>query len=268
MAIDWFTVGAQILNFLILVWLLKRFLYQPILEAIDAREKRIADALKSADTIQRTAQQAHDEFAQKNAEFDMEKQTLLQQAKAAADTERASLIAAAREQADALSVTLQQTLAREQHAIHIALQNLASDEVFAIARNVLTDLAGVSLEQCITETFIAKLDTIDGDNKRDFINAMSGDKQHIRVYSAFELEPTQKTALSVAINTLFSADVQLQFETAAGVVSGITLKNNGQQISWSIDEYLATLKNSVHKLLRAREDKSVAGQVAKTAIAP
>ena len=42
MLIDWFTVGAQVLNFLILVWLLKHFLYKPILNAIDAREKRIA----------------------------------------------------------------------------------------------------------------------------------------------------------------------------------------------------------------------------------
>jgi F-type H+-transporting ATPase subunit b len=42
MLIDWFTVAAQIVNFLILVWLLKHFLYKPILDAIDAREKRIA----------------------------------------------------------------------------------------------------------------------------------------------------------------------------------------------------------------------------------
>jgi hypothetical protein len=50
MLIDWFTVGAQIVNFLILVWLLKRFLYKPILDAIDAREKRIAAELADADT--------------------------------------------------------------------------------------------------------------------------------------------------------------------------------------------------------------------------
>ena len=42
MLIDWFTVSAQAVNFLILVWLMKRYLYQPILVAIDAREKRIA----------------------------------------------------------------------------------------------------------------------------------------------------------------------------------------------------------------------------------
>jgi F-type H+-transporting ATPase subunit b len=49
MLIDWFTVGAQALNFLILVWLLKRFLYKPILHAIDEREKRIAAELADAD---------------------------------------------------------------------------------------------------------------------------------------------------------------------------------------------------------------------------
>jgi F-type H+-transporting ATPase subunit c len=49
MLIDWFTVGAQLLNFLILAWLLKRFLYRPILDALDAREQRIAAELADAD---------------------------------------------------------------------------------------------------------------------------------------------------------------------------------------------------------------------------
>ena len=56
MLIDWFTVGAQTLNFLILVWLMKRFLYKPILNAIDAREKRIATQLSDADTKTAEAQ--------------------------------------------------------------------------------------------------------------------------------------------------------------------------------------------------------------------
>ena len=49
MLIDWFTVAAQLVNFLILVWLLKRFLFKPITSAIDAREKRIATELAAAD---------------------------------------------------------------------------------------------------------------------------------------------------------------------------------------------------------------------------
>jgi F-type H+-transporting ATPase subunit b len=62
MLIDWFTVGAQVLNFLILVWLLKRFLYKPILNAIDAREKLIAAELPMPTTKKAEAQKEHDEF--------------------------------------------------------------------------------------------------------------------------------------------------------------------------------------------------------------
>ena len=49
MIIDWFTVGAQLFNFSILVWLMKRFLYHPILNAIETREKNIVLELKNAD---------------------------------------------------------------------------------------------------------------------------------------------------------------------------------------------------------------------------
>jgi F0F1-type ATP synthase, subunit b len=58
MLIDWFTVGAQGLNFLILVWLMKRFLYRPILHAIDEREKRIAAELSDAEATKAEAQKS------------------------------------------------------------------------------------------------------------------------------------------------------------------------------------------------------------------
>ena len=56
MPIDWFTVIAQIINFLILVWLLKRFLYRPILDGIDAREHKIASVLSNAETQKKHAE--------------------------------------------------------------------------------------------------------------------------------------------------------------------------------------------------------------------
>ena len=70
MLIDWFTVAAQAANFLILVWLLKRFLYQPILKALDAREQRIAAELADADTKRAEALAEREAYKRKNAEFD------------------------------------------------------------------------------------------------------------------------------------------------------------------------------------------------------
>ena len=85
MLIDWFTVAAQILNFLILVWLLKRFLYKPILDAIDAREKRIITELADAAKKQKEAKQERDDFNKKNADFDQQRNELLRVATEAAN---------------------------------------------------------------------------------------------------------------------------------------------------------------------------------------
>src|ERR1035437_8882170 len=97
MLIDWFTVIAQVINFLILVWLLKRFLYRPILDAIDAREKRIAKELAEAN-----AKQERDEFRHKNEVFDQQRAALLSQATIAAKAERQRLLDEARQASDAL----------------------------------------------------------------------------------------------------------------------------------------------------------------------
>ena len=76
MLIDWFTVVAQTLNFLILVWLMKRYLHKPILRAIDEREKRIVSELADADAKKSEAQKERDQFQQKNEEFDRQRADL------------------------------------------------------------------------------------------------------------------------------------------------------------------------------------------------
>ena len=91
MLIDWFTVGAQALNFLILVWLMRRFLYKPILNAIDAREKRIAKELADADAKKAEAGKERDAFQKKNEDFDRQRGELLGKAQEEAKSERRKL---------------------------------------------------------------------------------------------------------------------------------------------------------------------------------
>src|SRR5689334_11847594 len=103
MLIDWFTVGAQALNFIILVWLMRRFLYKPVLKAIDAREKKIAAELADAAAKEAEAQKQRDEFQQKNEELDQQRAALLKKATEEAGAERHRLFDEARKAADALS---------------------------------------------------------------------------------------------------------------------------------------------------------------------
>ena len=74
------------------------------------------------------------------------------------------------------------------------------------------------------------------------------------VRSAFDLPPEQRAAIENALNETFSADIQVRFETAPDMISGIELSANGQKVAWSIADYLATLEKSVGELLQ-KEDK-------------
>ena len=103
MLINWFTVIAQAINFLILVWLLKRFLYKPILHAIDEREKGIATQLAQAEAKKAEAQKDRDDFQHKNEAFDQERAALLKKATDEAKAERQRLLDEARKDADLLA---------------------------------------------------------------------------------------------------------------------------------------------------------------------
>ncbi|TFG82893.1 MAG: F0F1 ATP synthase subunit B, partial [Chromatiales bacterium] len=121
MLIDWFTVLAQVVNFLILVWLLKRFLYRPILDAIDAREKRIARELAQADAKKAEAQKERDEFQHKNEAFEQQRAALFGKATDEAKAERQRLLDDARQAADTLAARREEALRREQQSLNEAL---------------------------------------------------------------------------------------------------------------------------------------------------
>ena len=126
MLIDWFTVGAQVLNFLILVWLLKHFLYKPILNAIDAREKRIAAELADADAKKTEAQKERDDFQNKNKVFDEQRSALLSKAADEAKVERERLLDEARKAAESLRAAQATTLRNDQKRLGSAITHLAS----------------------------------------------------------------------------------------------------------------------------------------------
>src|ERR1700722_12951920 len=102
MAISWFTIVAQVINFLILVWLLKRFLYKPILHAIDEREKGIASQLADAEAKKAEAHKEREDFQKTSEAFDKERAALLKKATGEANAERQRLLDGAQKDADAL----------------------------------------------------------------------------------------------------------------------------------------------------------------------
>ena len=257
MLVDWFTVGAQALNFIILVWLLKRYLYKPILDAVDAREKRIAAELADADAKKAEAQKERDEFQRKNDEVDQQRAVLLSKATDEAKAERQRLLDDARRAADALSAKRQEALRNDAANLNQAIRRRTQQEVFAIAQKALADLATTSLEERISEVFIGRLRAMDAKVKEALGEALKTGAEPAIVRSAFDLPAAQRVAIQKALNEIFSAEVHARFETAPDLVSGIELTTNGQKVAWSIADYLASLKTGVEEFLKERDKPEV-----------
>jgi len=256
MLIDWFTVGAQTLNFLILVWLLKRLLYKPILDAIDAREKRIAAALADADEKMTAALEERNAFQQKNAEFDRQRAALMALATSEVQAERRRLLDLARQDAEALRSKRQDALRAEQDNWNNEIGRRICDEVFAIARKTLIDLAGTTLEEGMGAMFARRLRALDPEQKAGLAKAL-GAVASVSVRSAFALSPSQQSAIQAALGETFSTDAQVLYDTRPELISGIELIADGWKVNWNVADYLASMKNNIAVFLKDQAEPTV-----------
>ena len=273
MLIDWFTVGAQALNFLIMVWLLKRYLYKPVLDAISARERRIAMQLADAASKQAAATSERDEFDRKNKEFDAQRTLLLTKAGEEAKLEQQRLLEQARKDADALRSRLEDALRSEQQILSGELARRTRDEVFAIARKVLADLASTSLEDMLLRVFIERLRALNAADRQllaaasasGSVTASPGGAVVVR--SAYDLSAQQRSAIEQAVTEVCGTAVRPSYETVPALISGLELSVNGRKLAWSITDYLGALQKSVGDILAASATLSTPSAPAASASA-
>ncbi len=252
MKINWFTVIAQIINFLILVWLLKRFLYKPILNAIAEREKKITAQIKDADDKKAVAEKEQADFKKRNEDFDAQKKALMDKAVADTNAQRDKLLEDAKNEANALRDKLEKAAKEKQESDALASAAKTQQQIFTITKKALTEMASSSLEEQSVNTFIKRLRALKDDEKQQFIRAFKSNANTILVRSAFDLPTKQQGEVHDAVNIILSADAQLQFKTVPEIISGIELTTNGYKLAWSFAEYLQSLQKNI---VTATKDK-------------
>lgn len=261
MVIDWFTFAAQIINFIILVWLLRRFLYQPILDAVDAREKRIETALSSADEKKLEAEQQFDHYRTKKEAIEQQSAALLKQAVCEADLERERLLGEGRKKAEALGQKQMDNLRKSVELLNQNIRQQTQQQVFSITRKILIDLASVGLEQTLIGKFIDKLRDTDNAKKESLLVALKTTNHPAILRSAFRLTPEQCDFFQNKLNDIFKIKISLQFETESNLVAGLELVSNGQKLAWSISNYLASLEKSMAEVLNKSGDSTSSAEV-------
>lgn len=241
MLIDWFTIVAQIVNFMILVWLMKRFLYKPILRAIDEREKRIAAEIDAAEMARLEAAEQRDLFRQKNEDFDRRFVEHLAEATAEIDLKRQQMLDEARSAAEAVTERWHLDLEAKANDFEQSFSIQVGETVLTVTRKILQDLASEELESRIVAVMLDRLrlpETI-----RDLrAHRPKEASLDVTLTSAFELPADDKNQIEQAVREVMSDPVRISFKTRTDLVCGLELLLDGYKISWNIRDYLSSLQ--------------------------
>jgi F-type H+-transporting ATPase subunit b len=243
MLLDWFTVAAQIVNFLVLVWLLKHFLYERIIRAIDAREKKIAAGLSEAASKKEEADGRLALYQAQLSDFEKRHETMLADARVDAERRHTEMVEEARAQVHALETKWQEDLDRERNAFLTDLRNRAATEILTIAQRALKDLTGRNVQQCAVQVFLEKLHFMDDQEWKNL-------GQHdLLLRSALDLPEDLRAEIQQTLEEKLQMPVHLQFERAPEMGLGVELRGNGRRIGWNSESYLEAMADDLKKTL-------------------
>lgn len=242
MLIDWFTVTAQIVNFVVLIVLLKYFLYDRIIEAMDRREQKIRSRLEDAESKREEAEQEARSYRRKNEEMDQKRSEMLAQAKEEADKERKSLTKKAREEVERARSRWQESVRKEKSAFLRELRHLAANQVYAVSRRALWDLADAELEERLVEVFLSKMQKMPEEKRGVMAEAIREEGNTAILRSGFEISTKLRRKITEALRRSLAEDADVAYETVPEMIMGIELKSGGEKMAWSLEDYLAGLE--------------------------
>ncbi len=256
MQIDWFTFFAQIVNFLIVVFLLQRFLYKPVMRAMAEREVKIAAEFEQAETLARQAEEEGARYRAQRAEIDAEIDTLMSEATAVAADRRKTMVAEARQEVEAMQDRWYAAVEHEKDVFLYNIRTRMGEQVFHVAQTALADLADVEMEEALVDVFLDKLAEQNFDEIAG-VEAEAETPPAVIVRSAFELAPATQQRIVQALQAHVTEDtgshdgrdpstasarrtlaLDVEFEQTPELICGIEAQLENRRIAWNLRDYL------------------------------
>jgi F-type H+-transporting ATPase subunit b len=246
---DWFTVIAQIVNFLILVALLRYFLYGRVLAAMEARQQEIAARWDEAQQRRVEAEQELKAARDKNLQLENQREQLLADVRDEVELHRKQLTAKVRGEVDAKQERWSDAIQEETNSFLRDLRRRGSEEVYAIARRALADLGGANLESQIVDQFLHQVEQLE-DDERAAVTASLREANRVAVVQTFhELGADQQQSIANALQEQLLEDIDIHFEHSTDLLCGIALLAGGHKLAWNVRDYFAALEQELKRTL-------------------
>lgn len=245
MQIDWVTVAAQIVNFLVLVWLLHRFLYGPVTRAMQRREDTIRDRLAEARRMQDEAAERAGALAAEHDALAAARDRILDAAREEAHALKQRLEREIRDEIEQSRAAWQAELEEHRAAVVAAIRDQAREGFRQVAGDALTSLAGVSLASRMAAVLSDRLAQLSGDDLARLRDAAAREGG-VRISLAAPLDRAARDGLAAAVRAVLAPDTAVRFEDQPGRQTGIRLSAGGETVQWSIEDYLDRFAERLH----------------------
>ncbi|MDZ7622192.1 MAG: F0F1 ATP synthase subunit delta [Candidatus Competibacteraceae bacterium] len=246
MAIDWTTFTLEIINFLVLVWILKRFLYQPVLETLARRRAGIERTLAEARDTETGARALQTQFENRLADWEQEKVALRARFEQELTVERSRQMQAL---ADALVEEQERRAAQDanrQEGLRLELESQALEQARRFATALLARLAGPELEARLVEAGMEDFAALPADPLNGITAAARTPGARVRVDSAFPLSEEQQKHIGATLAARLGISPDLDFRVDPTLRAGLRLALGPWQMNFSLADELAQFAAATH----------------------
>ncbi|WP_137702315.1 F0F1 ATP synthase subunit delta [Marimonas lutisalis] len=236
MAIDWWTLALQTINFLVVVWLLSKFLYRPIRRVIEEREAADQKAAEAAQEKTEAADAAREEFEAKRAELSQTLREEEAKLQTQMENEREDVLEKARKEADKLLSDARAQIETERHKTFETLRDQIADLAQDLAFKALAE--GGNLEE--PELLARVSDYLDGLSEADMADLradFAGASAELKIVTATPLSTTEQSRWRNFVSEHFG-DGKISFETDPDIIGGAELRFAHSVLSFSVADRL------------------------------
>ena len=223
MEFDWSTFALEALNFLVLVWLLKRFFYRPVLAVIEARRAETAKTIADAEAVRLEAEQLKTEYTVHLAELDKVRAAAKTRLDEDVAAERARRLTALAAEIDAERKRREALEARAKSEVEHALERQAMAIAARFATRLLERLAGPELEAKLADLALRELDAQGPDKLEALRAALREPGVTIKVVSAYPLDEARRAAFTQALGTLAGRALAPKFTEDTVLKAGVCI---------------------------------------------
>ena len=248
MEIDLFTLVAQIINLIILLFLLRKFLYLPVLKAVEARQAAIAEELKAAEDARENARQAEEKSVRNMRKLEAQKQKILLKAGEDAEKLAAELSAKAVEEYKSAQQQWLNKMSAEQSNFEQTMQKAVAEQFNRFTRKAFEQIADADIDALAAKKLMVKIAELPEEVNAEYAVSFSH-KKNIHIKSAHELSAKIKTQLEDYLHKTWHLrkDAQFIYEVQPELYGGLCIEADEQLVAWNFAAYLNEFRNGLNQ---------------------